>query len=233
MTKSVALLSRNTTICINCPSPYPCTTISFGSYETFIRNIPEDTPVGSVIGILDTYGTENEITLQPINNANLRLELPSRNITLQQQLDTDKGSSSLSLRIRCTPKTEPSSTVTVTIRVLLVDVNDHAPTFSQDQYTVNISEFQRYNVTLSESTPVSTIVKSLHPTGQKKDSTLSYSIMENQNIFIIQSSGDIVLGKALDYEQLQYYKITVTVTDGQDVSNEVRHYYGIDKYIYL
>lgn len=67
--------------------------------------------IGSVIGILDTYGTENEITLQPINNANLRLELPSRNITLQQQLDTDKGSSSLSLRIRCTPKTEPSSTV--------------------------------------------------------------------------------------------------------------------------
>ncbi|XP_052104527.1 fat-like cadherin-related tumor suppressor homolog isoform X1 [Mytilus californianus] len=434
----IQIEATDTTICMNCPSPYPCTTISFGSYETFIRNIPEDTPVGSVIGILDTYGTENEITLQPTSNDYLRLELPSRNITLQQQLDTDKGSSSLSLRIPCTPKDELSSTVTVTIRVLLVDVNDHAPTFSQDQYTVNISEdavpgttifrdakahdddksgdgndlfsysilpgpfsdyfeyeyplypditlkkkldfehttymeieimakdtpvrgsslnstvklrinvkdaddlnpkfvydqyfgtvsgnsvpgtmvtvspsavsaydqdtlnaavkyeltdpkgkftiddqtgivsvngplgseantrfilkaiqtdnpfrwciatlaidingaappttqnetlrfqFQRYNVTLSESTPVGTIVKSLHPTGQTKDRTLSYSIMENQNVFIIQSSGDIILGKALDYEHNQYYTITVTVTDGYDTAITTVNVYVAD-----
>ena len=404
----------------------PCSTKSFGPYESFITNIREDTPVGAVIGLLDLHGTKSEITLQQQANTHLRLELPSRNITLQSQLDTDKGISTLFFYTICSPIAEPSTTVTVTVRVLLVDVNDHPPTFPKGQYTVNISEdtttgttifqdakahdgdlagdgndlfsyyilpgpfsdyfefeyplypdltlkkkmdyektasmeieimakddpfrgkslnstvklkinvldaddlnpvflrnqyfgtvsgnalpgstvtitpvpisavdqdalnaelkyelidpkghftineqtgvvsvdvlpssdtsvvlkavqvdnpfrwciatlvveitgittppvknetirfqFQLYQVTISESIPVGTVVKTLHPLGVTTTIPLVYSILESQNLFSIDSSGDIVLTNKLAYEQQYYHKITISVSDGQDTA---------------
>lgn len=52
------------------------------------------------------------------------------------------------------------------ISTLAIDITGVLPPPTQNE-TLRF-QFQRYNVTLSESTPVSTIVKSLHPTGQKK-----------------------------------------------------------------
>lgn len=66
---------------------------------------------GAVIGLLDLHGTKSEITLQQQANTHLRLELPSRNITLQSQLDTDKGISTLFFYTICSPIAEPSTTV--------------------------------------------------------------------------------------------------------------------------
>lgn len=204
----------------------PCST-TLGNYESFIKGIPEDTPVGSVIGVLDTVGKNEDIKLNQVTNPYLRLELPSRNITLQSPLDTDNGSSSLLLYILCSPTLDTSLkvTVTVTVRVLLEDVNDHAPTFPQGQYSVNISE----------DTPIGTTI---FKNAKAQDNDLagagndifSYSILPgpfwDYFEFEYPLYPDITLKKKLDFEQISYMEIILMAKDnpvrGESLNSTVK-----------
>ena len=93
----------------------------------------------------------------------------------------------------------------VNVQVLLQDVNDNAPEFSQ----------QRYRYTLPESAPVGTTVLSV--SAQDSDSGINGQFryyMENSYFTVNPYTGEITTRKQLDYETARSHTFVVVAQDG-------------------
>lgn len=91
--------------------------------------------------------------------------------------------------------------------VTLIDVNDNRPVF----------EPAKYQVTVSEHTPVQTTLTIVHATDNDKstNSRLTYSITSGNvnDTFAITEDGAVYTTKTLDYEKVTEYTITVMTAD--------------------
>ena len=93
----------------------------------------------------------------------------------------------------------------VNVQVLLQDINDNAPEFSQ----------QRYRYTLPESAPVGTTVLSV--SAQDSDSGINGQFryyMENLYFTVNPYTGEITTTKPLDYETARSHTFVVVAQDG-------------------
>uniref|UniRef100_A0A8C0ZPK4 Protocadherin Fat 2 n=1 Tax=Castor canadensis TaxID=51338 RepID=A0A8C0ZPK4_CASCN len=100
-----------------------------------------------------------------------------------------------------------------TVEVLVEDVNDNPPTFSQLVYTASVSEG------LPAQTPVIQLLASDQDSGQNRD--VSYHIMEDgsgvSKFFQINgSTGEMFTVQELDYEAQQHFHVKVRVMDRGD-----------------
>ncbi|XP_062592329.1 protocadherin Fat 3-like isoform X1 [Saccostrea cucullata] len=194
----------------------PCTFSGQFQYDFFIKGIPENQTVGSVIGVLPLTGGPDDVSLTQTSNPYLHLDVDSRNISLIKELDTDKDDngnklmSDLILQVICVPKgtTRKSS---LTVRVLLEDINEHRPTFPKNHYIIN----------LPEDTPVETVVfhqvtvTDRDGSGSGNDlihfSILPGSYSDYFDIHILRT--EVTLKKPLDYETVHSMTIEIEAKD--------------------
>ncbi|XP_075054561.1 protocadherin-16 [Mixophyes fleayi] len=113
----------------------------------------------------------------------------------------------------------PSLASFVTVQILLMDVNDHSPTFPQQQYTASVPE----------DLPLGSTILILEATDadlSPENSILDYTILSGNvgNVFQVQSGvrfwnghfqhiGLIILTDALDFETIHAYNLTVGASD--------------------
>ncbi|XP_040851121.1 protocadherin Fat 2 [Ochotona curzoniae] len=100
-----------------------------------------------------------------------------------------------------------------TVEVLVEDINDNAPTFSQLVYTTSVSEG------LPAQTPVIQLLASDQDSGQNQD--VSYHIVEDgsdvSKFFQINgSTGEMSTVRELDYEAQQHFHVKVRAMDRGD-----------------
>ncbi|KAG5278385.1 hypothetical protein AALO_G00098410 [Alosa alosa] len=90
--------------------------------------------------------------------------------------------------------------------LVLNDINDNAPVFDKDMYTVNVSEAKPVNTEVTHIKAVDADVSSLY-------SHVSYSIEPTTTTFEIRPDGSIMLKKELDYTTSKVYNFTVKAED--------------------
>nr|XP_048293531.1 protocadherin Fat 2 [Myodes glareolus] len=100
-----------------------------------------------------------------------------------------------------------------TVEVLVEDINDNPPTFSQMVYTTSISEG------LPAQTPVIQLLASDQDSGQNQD--VSYQIVEDGSdvskfFQINRSTGEMFTMQELDYEAQQHFHVKVRAMDRGD-----------------
>uniref|UniRef100_A0A8D2MDM2 Cadherin domain-containing protein n=1 Tax=Zonotrichia albicollis TaxID=44394 RepID=A0A8D2MDM2_ZONAL len=109
----------------------------------------------------------------------------------------------------------PPRSGTASIRVVVLDINDNSPVFTQTLYKVSVMENS------SEDTIV--VVVSASDLDEGTNGEIVYSIVQNpeenlQTFKINPETGQIRLKKPLDYEEKKSYEIDVQATDGGDLS---------------
>ncbi|XP_069104399.1 protocadherin-15-like [Argopecten irradians] len=190
----------------------PCSISSTG-YESFITDVPEDTPVGSVLGILDVLGGPDTVNLSQKSNNYLHLDQVSRNITLQVALDTDQGTGTLILQVDCRILNEIDlPPIPLVVRVILEDVNDNPPIFSSSNYIANITEDTAIGTTLFSDA----VATDADQRGGGNDQ-ISYRIVPGpySDYFDIEYPlyPDIKLKKLFDYETLNSLSVVIEARD--------------------
>ncbi|XP_053734792.1 protocadherin alpha-C2-like isoform X2 [Synchiropus splendidus] len=105
----------------------------------------------------------------------------------------------------------PARTGTASIIVRVLDVNDNAPSFDQDKYTVSVME----------NSPIGSLVIKLNATdldeGLNSDLSYTYSLYTSertQNMFTLNpQSGEIRVKEMINYEDFKYYEMEIIVSD--------------------
>ncbi|XP_045886273.1 protocadherin alpha-3-like isoform X2 [Micropterus dolomieu] len=150
-------------------------------------------------------------------NDHFRLEVKDKGedgkipiLTVQKYLDREAaGSHSLVLTALDGGKPIKSGNMNILVNVL--DVNDNAPVFSKDVYSVM----------LDENAPLGTTVVQVNATdldeGPNGDVIYSFSNSVNRKLFklfeIIPSTGEIIVKGLVDFEQKDKYEIEIQASD--------------------
>ncbi|XP_041440840.1 protocadherin gamma subfamily A, 3 L homeolog isoform X28 [Xenopus laevis] len=131
-------------------------------------------------------------------------------LVLERPLDREKQSS-IELSITASDGGRPMRTGTALIKIVVLDVNDNYPVFSQETYQIH----------LRENIPDNFIILQLNATdgdeGSNAQITYSFSHIPEDagQIFKLDSqTGEIAKIGTLDYETAKNYKITVEAKDG-------------------
>ncbi|XP_068554663.1 protocadherin beta-4-like [Anas acuta] len=135
-------------------------------------------------------------------------------LVLEKPLDREEQPELL-FSLIATDGGSPPRSGTAQIHIIVLDVNDNAPTFSQDVYVGQVLE----------SAPAGSVVLRVLATdpdvGLNGDITYTFSqaVSESQLPFTIDSmSGEIRVTKPLDFETTQKYELSVQATDGGGLS---------------
>ncbi|XP_023111791.1 protocadherin beta-10 [Felis catus] len=131
-------------------------------------------------------------------------------LVLDKALDREKQHE-LSLTLTALDGGSPPRSGTTTIRIVIVDINDNAPQFSQTMYETQAPE----------NSPVGSLIAKVSAgdidSGVNAD--ISYSFFDasediRETFQINPLSGEIVLIVLLDYELVKSYKINIQAMDG-------------------
>ncbi|XP_072486687.1 protocadherin beta-2-like [Notamacropus eugenii] len=111
----------------------------------------------------------------------------------------------------------PPRSGTALVRVLVMDINDNAPVFSQPQYEVQIPE----------NSPIGSLVVivSARDLDIGNNGEITYTLFHSSESIrktfqINPTTGDLRLGAYLDYETIQNYTVRIQATDGGGLSEE-------------
>ncbi|XP_056373102.1 protocadherin gamma-B2-like isoform X37 [Hyla sarda] len=139
-------------------------------------------------------------------------------VILKTSLDREKQSL-YELTLTASDGGRPSKTGTAIIRVVVLDVNDNFPAFTQDKYSIR----------LPENAPVGSLVAHLNATDEDEGAygqisySFSYSTKSAGLIFSIEpSKGNIVTIGTLDYEVSDSYEMTVEAKDGGGLTSHCK-----------
>ncbi|XP_059478572.1 protocadherin-like wing polarity protein stan [Neocloeon triangulifer] len=187
-----------------------------GSAESFF--VAEDAPVGSVIGSVRVHGDPGErgdISLRlRETDSPVQIAPGTGNLTLTRKLDKEgiDGPSSVYVNVICDRQRapgDPSFVIPVNIRV--TDANDNAPQFLNAPYVLNISEVTVVGTRVLQG------IRAIDVDQQGPYSTVQYSVLPGPHsdyfVFINGLEGTLVLRKALDYETLTNFTVTLRAQD--------------------
>uniref|UniRef100_A0A3Q2ZEN1 Protocadherin 2 alpha a 15 n=1 Tax=Hippocampus comes TaxID=109280 RepID=A0A3Q2ZEN1_HIPCM len=150
-------------------------------------------------------------------NDHFRLEVKDKGqdgkipvLVLQKSLDREAAKSH-SLVLTALDGGKPPKSGDMNILIAVLDVNDNAPVFSSDGYSV----------TLNENAPVGTTVVQVIATdlddGQNGDVIYSFGDSVSNALFkmfdINHSTGEIVVSGLIDYEERETYEIEIQASD--------------------
>ncbi|XP_070769928.1 protocadherin alpha-13-like [Enoplosus armatus] len=166
---------------------------------------------------LDPDGGVNSVQQYKLSpNNNFRLEVKDRGkdgkvpiLQLQSPLDRE-ASSSHKLLLTALDGGKPPKTGTMVILIDVLDVNDNAPVFTKDVYSVEINE----------NSPIGTIVIRVNATdmddGLNGDVSYSFGNVNNEvrELFDVDPiTGEITVKGQLDYEVDDSYEIDIQASD--------------------
>ncbi len=187
------------------------------SGEPYRVTVIENSPIGTLVTTINAtdgdLGIHGEIRYTIISgNINLAFNLNSGNgaLTINSSIDRESISSfSLVVRVRDrgTPQTtEDQTTITVTV----FDVNDNAPVFRPNSYSVQLRE----DLTVGHN--VIRVLATDADQPNTPNSNIAYSITSGNtgNAFRILPNGQIEISNTLDFETTPSYSLTVVGRDG-------------------
>ncbi|XP_037003517.2 protocadherin beta-10 [Artibeus jamaicensis] len=163
---------------------------------------------GGLNGIQNYTINANSFFHIKINDSDADMIYPE--LVLDKALDREKQQE-LSLTLTALDGGSPPRSGTSTIRIVILDVNDNAPQFSQAVYQTQVLE----------NSPVGSIIAKVSAgdidSGVYAD--ISYSFFDasediRTTFQINPFSGEIVLRVLLDYELVKSYKISIQAIDG-------------------
>lgn len=186
-----------------------------GSGSTVNFFVPENITVDSVLGSLPVLGDASSDILLTLDRGDYPVQIipGTKNISLTRQLDREgkDGPSSVAVNVICDRRgsTDPSIVIPLNIRVQ--DINDNAPKFIGDPYTLNISEVTVPGTVVLQGIKASDIDQ------QGAFSTVHYSIKDsvyaNYIDFANGLDGTLRLKRQLDYETVQQFQLTLRAED--------------------
>ncbi|XP_056373093.1 protocadherin gamma-B5-like isoform X29 [Hyla sarda] len=189
------------------------------SITTSKPTIPEDSPAGSVIAIVNVRdvdsGINGEILCEVSDVKDFQLLPSSSNYyKLVTAVTMDRERNYVyNITIQCMDKGSPSLCTNKTIQLTILDVNDNAPTFEKPNYIVYIMENNQ------PGTSIHNIVAS--DLDQDENGKITYSIV-NSNIdnipvtsyvSINSMTGVLYAQRSFDYEQLREFQFQVMAKD--------------------
>ncbi|XP_023802923.1 protocadherin beta-15-like, partial [Cyanistes caeruleus] len=135
-------------------------------------------------------------------------------LVLDKSLDREERAE-MSFSVIAVDGGSPPRSGTIEISVVIMDVNDNAPTFKQDRYIGKVLE----------NMPEGSVVLQVLATDQDAGvyGEISYQLSEaadqSVSIFVIDPiTGEIKITKPLDFEAVQSHELSVTATDGGGLS---------------
>ncbi|XP_021115236.1 cadherin-23 isoform X3 [Heterocephalus glaber] len=174
-------------------------------FDTYLL-ISEDTPVGSSVTQLLARDMDNDPLVFGVSGEEasrfFAVEPDTGVVWLRQPLDREtKSEFTVEFSV-----SDHQGVITRKVNIQVGDVNDNAPTFHNQPYSVRIPE----------NTPVGTpifIVNATDPDLGAGGSVL-YSFQPPSQFFAIDSArGIVIVIRELDYETTQAYQLTVNATD--------------------
>ncbi|NXR44286.1 PCDBC protein, partial [Hippolais icterina] len=135
-------------------------------------------------------------------------------LTLEKPLDREEQPE-LSFTVIAVDGGSPPRSGTTQVNIIVLDVNDNAPVFTQKIYVGQVLENS------PEGSAVLTVVAADRDLGVNGEITYEFSkeMSQTDNPFTIDSmSGEIKLTKPLDFETANTQEVTVTATDGGGLS---------------
>ncbi|KAM9740615.1 protocadherin alpha-3-like [Menidia menidia] len=187
---------------------------------SYSRALPEDSKPGTTVALITVKDLDSGLNGKVLCYLDQKLPFsitPSvktnmYSLVTKQVLDREEQSE-YDVKIVAKDAGEPSLSSEKSIKIVVSDVNDNSPEFSQSPYTFYITE---------NNTPGETIVSVTardHDDGS--NALISYLILRDrgaENLFtsflnINSETGDIVALKSFDFETLKTFRIHVVATD--------------------
>ncbi|XP_036608145.1 protocadherin beta-2-like [Trichosurus vulpecula] len=192
-----------------------------------VLKIPENTSPGTV------FVLENAQDLDVGNNSFLNYAISPNSLfhiqirdssegrrypelVLDEILDRE-GQSEVTLTLTAVDGGVPPKSGTAQVRVLVVDINDNAPVFTQSQYEVQILEDSCIG---SKVVTVSATDIDAGNYGEISYTFLHASENIRKTFHIKEELGELYLKEKLDFELTQSYTINIQATDGGGLSGE-------------
>ncbi|XP_059146713.1 cadherin-23-like isoform X2 [Physella acuta] len=185
--------------------------------SSLTKEIPEDTPVGTLVFDADASdldgGMQGQIVYSiesGVSNNDFVLDPTTGRLYVGSSLDFDQGPKSYSIIIRATDGAGSSSkTSTASLSVILSDVNDISPQFSQSTYLFNVNE------NMVNGTTVGTLTVTDGDSDLNGKISLVITGGSGQNMFRVNGTTlEIVTNAVFDYEKDKILSLSVLARDG-------------------
>ncbi len=180
-------------------------------YPQISTTIPEDFPSSGIfytsLATDADSGSNGQISyriLPGTDSSKFKIDRISGEIRLMEPVDFETQTS-LHISIEAEDQGQPALRNSMKLDILVQDVNDNAPTFDKDLYTVSLSE------THIIGTPLMTI--HAEDKDSFKNARITYSISSNAFLDILPNSGVLLLKSAIQKETNPSLGLTVTATD--------------------
>ncbi|XP_033829797.1 protocadherin gamma-C5-like [Periophthalmus magnuspinnatus] len=181
--------------------------------------VPEDSPVGTVIALISARdldsGDNGKVTLTLSSGSPFKLNPSlSNHYSLVTSATLDREKSGLyRVKLRAADSGRPALSTEKILEVVLSDVNDNPPVFSQQIYVVYVQE----------NSPPGRILYSVSALDADvgENAKVSYSILESKvqdvsvssYVYINSENGSIYSMHSFDYEKLKVFQIVVQAKD--------------------
>ncbi|KAM9849723.1 protocadherin beta-15-like [Aulostomus maculatus] len=183
-------------------------------------NVAEDSKPGTMVALINIYdldtGSSGRVTCTVPDNVPFRIVSEVKNyymLVTDGMLDRELQSE-YNITVTATDAGFPSLSSVKVLRILVNDINDNHPTFTQREYNANILENQ----------PVGTFVMRLKADDidDASNAKVLYQISKHTNadvssfLTINSETGELFTSRLFDYELSVYFQIKVTARDGGD-----------------
>ncbi|KAM7000077.1 protocadherin alpha-8-like isoform 11-T11 [Tautogolabrus adspersus] len=186
---------------------------------SLLNTVKEDASIGTAIALVSVFdkdgGKNGMVNCKISNDVPFKLESNYKNyysLVVDGPLDRER-TSQYNISITATDEGSPPLSSTSVINVLISDVNDNKPLFTE-----NI-----INVFVKENSPVGEVIKTVTATDAdiSQNGQVSYSFLHNNSnslplstmININSETGDIVSLQSFNYEELKTFQFKVQATD--------------------
>ena len=173
----------------------------------FFVFVPENTPIGSAILQLEYTDADTFTPTEPyfrIAEANplFTIAPDTGEIFTNESLDFEAQTiHNITVELFDRGYIYPNISISTTVTISVTDLNDNAPTFTQD----------RYNATINEGAPIGTSVLSVSAVDEDSETHSQLVFNLNTSDFRIDSNGIVYTNTALDQESTASYQFEVRV----------------------
>ncbi|XP_022074143.2 protocadherin beta-15 [Acanthochromis polyacanthus] len=177
-------------------------------------NVAEDSKPGTMIALINIYdldtGSSGRVTCAIPDNLPFKLVSEVKNYymlvtdgLLDRELQPDYN-----ITVTATDAGSPSLSSVKVMSIVVTDVNDNAPTFTQREYNANILE----------NKPVGTFVMKVNAedADDRSNAKIRYQIANSEVssfLTINTDTGELFTSRLFDYEQSAHFQIKVTARD--------------------
>uniref|UniRef100_A0A3B5L0T1 Cadherin domain-containing protein n=1 Tax=Xiphophorus couchianus TaxID=32473 RepID=A0A3B5L0T1_9TELE len=212
---------------------------------SLLNRVKEDASIGTAIAFVSVFdrdsGKNGIVNCKISNTVPFKLELNYKNyysLVVDGALDRERAAH-YNISIRATDEGNPSLSSISFILVIVSDVNDNNPYFTENAIHVFIKENKIIilsdvndnapqfseavtNMYVRENSPVGTVLKAVYANDAdaSENSMVSYSIISNNNfvplstmIDVNSETGKIVSLQTFNYEEMKTFQFKVQATD--------------------